>query len=143
MHTCTVGSIALAEDVRQVSFFRFVTPTTCFDHKRVIETSIRPHFNEKSITFLPRDVAFCDDTIFIQIYVRWPNDFGAATLHILVPQASIILLGYGPPSTVGRRSNADPRLMQHDHIYSDLMSLWFSEEGYVIPQVSEYLRNVF
>nr|CAB3256291.1 integrator complex subunit 1 [Phallusia mammillata] len=66
-----------------------------------------------------------------EIYVKWPN-FGAATLHILVPQASIILLGFGPPSY--RTQQGAMHSDQADVIYHQLMGYWFSEEGYVIPQ---------
>ena len=62
--------------------------------------------------------------------MKWPGDLAGATFHILVPHASVILLGYGPPS---RRS---PVLLEgSDALYRTLMETWFSEEGYVVPQV--------
>nr|XP_009861729.2 integrator complex subunit 1 [Ciona intestinalis] len=68
-----------------------------------------------------------------EVYVRWPGQYKAATLHIIIPQASIVLLGYGAPSQLSFTSR-DPRLPHVDLVYNELMGLWFTEEGYVLPQ---------
>ncbi|XP_076816735.1 integrator complex subunit 1-like [Clavelina lepadiformis] len=70
-----------------------------------------------------------------EIYVKWPNNFGAATLNILVPQASIILLGFGAPTWISAKNqDSQITIIEHDTLYDELMGLWFSEEGYIIPQ---------